>query len=557
MKRWVVLLLLVAALATGIGVPLMDNDAAHHAAIALRMTETGDYVTLQDVTYDIPYFDKPHLQFWLVGGSFAWLGVGGVVYKLSSLLFVLLTLVSLYKLGERLVPRKNVGATAVVVLLSMVAFMLGSSVDIRMDAILTGSVALAVWQGVVCIGGRKDENYGGSRRKKDSFSIMPYLGLGLGLALALAVKGMYGVALVGGVLFFYALGVRRMRWIFSWRFLVVLGLFLVMILPVLWAYYIQFGWEGVHFILYEQVLIRTGGGMGDSGASDPLFFAHTLLWVVLPWSFVLLTFMVRAVTKRQFDPVFWLTVPGSVAMMVLLSFSSFKLPHYLNPLFPLFALFVADRLVSMVPRMGLMRGVGVAQKVVLGLFVAVAGLVNYWIFPFETVWVGALYGVVLLVLVVAMFTPWDRVERIVGWSAVGSAVLWLGLNGNFYPQLLRLQSGNELAAVCKDQGIAPKDVAVYRWNDYSTSFDIHHGGLHRMVWASELVDTARTIDERYLMINRRSADSLRLDSLFSARWRTIRALPDYRITQLTGRFLNPSTRAAELDTTYFMEQIGR
>lgn len=557
MKRWVVLLLLVVALGVGVSVPLMDNDAAHHAAIALHMTETGDYVTLQDVMYDIPYFDKPHLQFWLVGGSFAAMGVGGVVYKLTSLLFVLLTLLSLYKLGERLAPRKEVGVTAVVVLLSMVAFMLGSSVDIRMDAMLTGAVALAVWQGVVCVGGRKDERYAGSRRKKEHFSIMPYLGLALGLAMAFAVKGLFGVVVVGCALLFYMIGVRRLKWLVSWRFLVALGLFGVMISPVLWAYYVQFGWDGVRFILYEQVLIRTGGGMGTLGENDPLFFVHTLVWVVLPWSVALFTFIVRSVAKREFDSVFWLTVPGSVVVIVLLSFSSFKLPHYLNPLFPLFALFVADRLVNMLPRMGLMRGVAVSQKVIVGLFVVAAVAVNYWVFPFETVWVSALYGVGLLVLVGALFTPWDRVERIVGWSAAASAVLWLGLNGNFYPQLLRFQSGNELATLCKADGIAPKEVAVYRWNDYSASFDIHHGGLHRMVWSSELLDTTRTIGERYLMIDSRAADSLLVDSVFAARWHTVRRLPDFRVTRLTGKFLNPSTRASALDTIYLMEQPTR
>ena len=556
MKRWLVFLLLGAALVVGVvWVPLMDNDAAHHAAIALRMTETGDYVTLHDVIFDHAYFDKPHLQFWLVGASFAALGVGGVVYKLSSLAFVLLTFVSLYKLAVRLRPRAGVGATAVLVLWSMAAFMLGSSVDIRMDAILTGAVALAVWQGVVCIGGRKEDTYAGSRRKEDRFSIAPYLGLALGLAMAFATKGLYGVVVAGVALVSYAVGVKRFKWFFSWRFLVALGLFAAMIAPVLWAYYEQFGMEGVRFILYEQVLIRTGGGMGTSGASDPLFFVHTLLWVVLPWSAALLAFMVRSVVKREFDPIFWLTVPSSVVVIVLLSFSSFKLPHYLNPLLPLLALFVADRLVAMVPRMPLMRRISVAQKATVVLLVAAAAAVNYWAFPFEAVWASAVYGLALLGLLGALFVPWDRVDRIVGWSAAASAVLWLGLNANFYPQLMRLQAGNELAAVCKSEGIAPKEVAVYRWNDYSGSFDIHHGGLHRMVYRSELTDTTRTIAERYLMIEKSRADSLASDSVFAAHWRTVRSLPDYRVTRLKARFLNPVTRGSELDTAYLMKRL--
>ncbi|MFL5810226.1 MAG: hypothetical protein ACJ749_11940 [Flavisolibacter sp.] len=45
----------------GLFVPLMDNDSAHHANIALRMYLTGDYVSLVDHGKD--YLDKPHLHF--------------------------------------------------------------------------------------------------------------------------------------------------------------------------------------------------------------------------------------------------------------------------------------------------------------------------------------------------------------------------------------------------------------------------------------------------------------------------------------------------------------
>ena len=46
----------------GLFVPLMDNDAGHHADIALRMYLTGDYVNLIDHRGD--YIDKPHFLFW-------------------------------------------------------------------------------------------------------------------------------------------------------------------------------------------------------------------------------------------------------------------------------------------------------------------------------------------------------------------------------------------------------------------------------------------------------------------------------------------------------------
>ena len=68
----------------GLFVPLMDNDAAHHANIALRMHLTRDYVNLVDNGKD--YLDKPHLHFWLCALAYDIFGVKTFAYKLPSIL---------------------------------------------------------------------------------------------------------------------------------------------------------------------------------------------------------------------------------------------------------------------------------------------------------------------------------------------------------------------------------------------------------------------------------------------------------------------------------------
>ena len=72
----------------GLFVPLMDNDSAHHANIALHMYLTGDYVSLVDHAGD--YLDKPHLHFWLAAFSYKIFGVTSFAYKLPSFLFTIL-----------------------------------------------------------------------------------------------------------------------------------------------------------------------------------------------------------------------------------------------------------------------------------------------------------------------------------------------------------------------------------------------------------------------------------------------------------------------------------
>ncbi len=557
MNKWLLFLLLFVAIALGVVVPIMDNDAAHHAAIALQMCHTGDYVTLTDVVNSyVPYFDKPHFQFWLVAASFNMFGVSTIVYKLSSLIFVLLALFSTYKLGEYLMPRRGVGSLSALVLCSMVAFMLNSSVDIRMDAILTGSVALAVWQGVVCIGGGGRQNTGSSyssRASKERFRFAPYLGLALGLAMAYSTKGLYGVVITALAMLCYMISVRRLNWLFSWRFLFAFLLFATFSLPVIFAYYEQFSWEGVRFILYEQVFYRTGGEMyGSSSANDALFFLHSLLWVILPWSILYCIFAIRDLVKRNVDSIYALTLIAPVVMLVILSFSSFKLPHYMNPLFPMMAIFIASRIEQLNERGSMMRAMVVVQKVVVALFVVVAVAVNYYSMPFESLILAIVFGLGMLALVLTLFKPWRTKNRVVEVSVLASVLLWLMFNMNFYPQLMRLQAGSEMGPRFIERGIEPKDVALIEGAN-AASLEICHKGMHPFVSFKELKDVDYSFEPTYLWIDRRYYEDMMQDSIFQARQpRIVERVPDYHITSMTPTFLNPKTRASVIDTVYIV-----
>jgi len=125
----------------GLFVPLMDNDSAHHADIALHMYLTGDYVTLLDHAGD--YLDKPHLHFWLCAFSYKIFGVTTFAYKFPSFLFTILGTYSTYRLGKSLYDNE-VGKLASLIVASAFAYMLANN-DVRMDAILTASIAFFIW----------------------------------------------------------------------------------------------------------------------------------------------------------------------------------------------------------------------------------------------------------------------------------------------------------------------------------------------------------------------------------------------------------------------------
>jgi 4-amino-4-deoxy-L-arabinose transferase-like glycosyltransferase len=259
-------LLLAVAYAFGLFVPLLDNDAAHHANIALHMYLTGDYVRLIDEGHD--YLDKPHLLFWLAAASYHLFGVTSFAYKLPSLLFTICGVYSTYRLGKSLY-NINVGRLAALIVASAFAFILANT-DVRMEAILTASIAFGTWQLVDWV------------NKKSFINV---LGAALGLALAFSTKGLIGVFVPAIGILFYLLYKKDWKAFYHWQLISIIFFFFVFISPVLYCFYLQYdlhpekiirgktGWSGIKFILWQQTFERyEGKSFGDAGSKDYFSF---------------------------------------------------------------------------------------------------------------------------------------------------------------------------------------------------------------------------------------------------------------------------------------------
>ncbi len=305
----------------GLFVPLMDNDSAHHAVIALHMHLTGDYVSLIDA--GVPYLDKPHLHFWLAAFSYKLFGVTTYAYKLPSFLFTILGTYSTYQLGKALYDAPT-GKLAALIAGSAMAYML-ANMDVRMDAILTASVALSSWQLVAWIQHKRWRNA---------------MGAALGLALAFCTKGHIGVVTPAAGAFFYILYQKNWRSFYHPQLLLILGAFALFISPVVYAYYLQYDLHpetvvrgrnnisGVQFILWKQNFERfEGDAFGSDGGNDYAFFFHSFLWAFAPWSilaFVAMFHNIKKIGSRRSE---WFTLGTIVPIAIILTFSGFKLPH--------------------------------------------------------------------------------------------------------------------------------------------------------------------------------------------------------------------------------------
>lgn len=508
----------------------MDNDSAHHANIAMHMHLTGDYVSLIDNGKD--YLDKPHFHFWLAALSYKIFGVSGFAYKFPSFLFTCLGLYSTFQLGKRLYNAET-GRLAALITGSSFAFLLANN-DVRMDAILTACIVFATWQLTALV-----------QTKRAIYAF----GAALGLAMAFSTKGHIGLILpVAGILFYIA---GRNEWrIFLHRNWWLTGIvFLILILPEIWCYYLQYNLHpektvrgkdhinGVQFILYGQSIERfRGEQFGSVNGNDHFFFFHTFLWAFAPWSILAGWTIVERIRHWKNKQAEWLTTGSFITLALIISFSGFKLPHYLNVIFPSTGIAVAAFLLDKENSPRRKQILFAIQAVVSLLLLCLAGLVLLWVFPDVKTMVIA--GIVLFLSLVFYYLQHASLQRLQKAVTVPVAVMLLVffcLNTHFYPRLLRYQGGNELAAMTKGKADPAR---VFNWKEeYSSSYNFYSRKL-----------TGRFHDS---LLNKKENCWLLYDEEFlpqieAAGYRVnpVYSVPAYRVTRLNFSFLDPRTRDA-------------
>lgn len=474
----------------GLFVPLMDNDAGHHANIALRMYLTGDYVTLYDHRGD--YIDKPHFLFWTSAASYHVFGVTSFAYRLPSFLFTIMGTYSIFRLAKELYDHET-GKLAALIAASSFCYILANN-DVRMDAILTAAIAFATWQLVAYVHHRK---------------FIFLIGAALGLAIGFSTKGHVGLVTPIAGLFFYILYKKDWKLLYDWHWLIVIIFFALFISPVVYCYYLQFnlhpekisqgmkGVNGVKYILWSHSFDRISGHErfgGSLGKEDKLFFLHTFLWTFAPWCFVALIALFIRLKNFIARKEEWLSTGVLVLLALLINFSNFKLPHYMPILTPATALIVAYFFVSKRNNDKWRKALFIIQLSASILLLMVSTVVNTWAFPINKTIV--LIGLILLLAIGFYFLltrKLSTIQKAITISVAAIVLFFFLANTNFYPQLLSYQGGKPLAD--KTRGtVDPGD--VYFWkNTFSSAYNFYSASDRRVY-----PDSLKNIGQKFWLI---------------------------------------------------------
>jgi len=520
-STWVTLIGIAAIAATGSVLDVMEVDAAQYAGMARDMLASEDWTRLYFRGDD--YLDKPPLHFWLSALSFKFFGVSNWSYKLPSIAFAFLSLFASYRFAL-LHHGREVATRAALMLGTSAAFLLMTN-DVRCDTILTGSVITAIWLGSAYMHQQR---------------WWQLLGACIAAAAGMLVKGPIGI--VAPVIALGADMIMRRQWavLRDWRLILAPLIIGALLLPMCIGLYEQHGAHGLRFYFWEQSFGRITGTNRWKDDSTVLYFTHELLWQFLPWTlFVLLGIWKASASIANRIPLKEYASSGGAALILIaLSLSRFKLPHYLYVVLPLFAVVGAQAWDAMGK-----RRVRVGHLAILGLLAAIALLLCTWCFP-HPAWPAL--AAVLLVVAWCLNADWakDRSQALFdatcrAWLAAG-----LAINLMLYPQLLNYQSNAQAGRWAAVQGLSAQ--RFFGMQVYGPSLDFY-AGFH-VPWLSD-AEEARAVIAPGVVIytDREHLDLLLRSGLMPM---ALDSLPGYSVQVLGLDFLLPSSRGSAVEQRY-------
>lgn len=306
--------------------PLIDPDEGRYAEIPREMLERGDLITPY-LNY-VKYFEKPPLHYWLNALSFKLFGMNEFAARFPVALLALVGILFTYHLGRRCFGRRS-GLYGALVL----GTSLGWQVFGRYNVIdMTLSVCMTLTLGCFLLAIQPEERHQGRY----------YYLFYLFAALTVLAKGLIGLVLPSGIIFFQILLTGRWRLLKEMRLPTGIILFLLVGAP--WFVVVslrnpefaQFFFIHEHF---ERFLTKVHGRY-----EPPWFFIPVLLGFMLPWS-LFIPASCKGIWQERRTPagdtrlylLLW-----SAIIFVFFSLSDSKLIPYILPIFPAVALLIGD-----------------------------------------------------------------------------------------------------------------------------------------------------------------------------------------------------------------------
>jgi hypothetical protein len=317
------------------------------------------------------------------------------------------------------------------------------------------------------------------------------------------------------------------------------------ILPELYCLYQQFDLHpektvfgknnvsGIRFFFWDSQFGRFFNTGPIKGKGSPVFYFHTVLWAFLPWS-ILLFVAITSYIKRNFRKPGdheWYCLSAGLASFLLFSASRFQLPHYLNIVYPFFAILVAQYLNGIVTKQTAIK-IRIIQNVVIFLFLFSPFLLQVIFKPSDAGWlVVSLLAVTILIFFVAA-SKVTEMQQIVYKTALASFCLNSYLNLIFFPSLTRYQAGSEAALWINR---FDRNVPVFT-TEWSSPYIFY---LNRDFRPTDT--SLQGITEKKFLLYLSNEQACQLIEA-GRKVRILKVMDDYPVTRLNMKFINNASR---------------
>uniref|UniRef100_UPI003341F12A ArnT family glycosyltransferase n=1 Tax=Castellaniella defragrans TaxID=75697 RepID=UPI003341F12A len=248
--------------------PLLLPDEGRYVGVAWSMLESGEFLTPMLDT--LPFFHKPPLFYWLTTLSLALFGDNAWAARLCPVLAATVLVTLFYRFLRVRANARIAGYASLI--LAVQPFLFGASHYANLDMLVGAIISVTVIAGATAVFRHEQA------RSDRSALLCMYVAAALGFL----AKGLIGVVLPAGVLFFWLLGRRRfhaMKRLLWWP-----GILLFVALSLPWMVVMQARYPGFfdYFIVYQHFQRFLESGFNNPQAF--WFYVPVLLGLTLPWS---------------------------------------------------------------------------------------------------------------------------------------------------------------------------------------------------------------------------------------------------------------------------------
>jgi 4-amino-4-deoxy-L-arabinose transferase-like glycosyltransferase len=458
-------------------------------------------------------------------------------------MFSVLGVYSTYRLTRLYYSARTALLATVIYATSQMLFLYTN--DLHTDAILTANAIFSIWQFAEFIENRKFRSV-----------VLGFVGAGL----ATITKGPIGLAVPAFAVGVHLIVFRQWRTLFSPVWLLGLPVLGIILFPTLKSNFDVFGGKGIEFFFWTNNAGRISGSyLGNN--SDYSFYLHTMLYIFLPWSlFALGAFLWQTRYLNGRKNLFckrpeYYTYGAFFVYSAILSVARQKAPHYFFPMIPLLSVIVADfvnKIVSSSKLKGWYQGLIIARTIVLISLWTALFLIILFIFPSQDIRLWTLVaGCLILLVTVWRYYRYSDFGRLIFPLIISAIALNLVINIHFFPSVYQYQGTIQASYRYNELTEGEEPLYSYLTLQYETYFYPQRVAVR--VSEKQMLENVLPQSGNWIITTAKGYELIKKWHPSSVGY--CQAFKHKKISKMSWKFLNPSTRPEDLKTVYLIRTV--